>query len=895
MEENIQSNGIIIGKHIFKIGNKTIYLNCGEFHYFRVKRDEWEDRLTKAQEMGLNAISTYIAWNYHEIEDGIFDFSSYEKDLDHFFHLCENRGLYILVRMGPYISGGIKNGGIPQWLIDDHPKLLCLNDKLEPTPRTQAGKTPISYPSQVYLKYVERYIKQLSEVLRRHIYPHGGIILLQIDDEISYEGYTGIFDLDYNPMHLEIYRRFLENKYKKIQLLNTAYNTKYLDFRSIQPPTNDSFIKAANSINEFDLNGEFNRLIDWMESKEFAIQDFVSQVCYFLRKSSIQLPFYTNISTMDSPSNPILQYNAYKTKVMIGIDINFKNFEEPIQDFLKIEYQFEKLRSQISNLVFVTEFRTGDHQRFVSSMHTHNMLRLTLGQGMNAINYYMAVGGVNPFGTYKNEKFSYSAYFNTLKFDGEKYINDDTGQSFDFGAPIGEKGQKNTRYNVIKTFSQYLLQHKDGLITSEKLNDPIVILHYFPYTRINFDSKKLKSPINYGRYTREPNSATRTVLKTLNLLGFHPRILDLQCSNLKDIQSNKIAFIWLCNFMDKDSIQKIISYVESGGILISFGDIPSRDELGIKNNALVTIYRAAINNEENYQDCRFLGNNIKTSDSFATFKFAKNEDDLSIESKYSSENISNEDIISERQDGDKRKITGFHRSFGKGHFYHFGYVFNPGTSSDNFLIDFFNKLGFTSKLAEGPPEGLIILRQRNQLNEEYITVSNLTQNDITCDKIKLNNVKNLVNDSDQIILRDLIIPKQTSIQWLLHKKVNDYSQILFCSSEINRIVTIRRTTPIQHIIEGYHFENSMNQFELALYKKPSKIIRNGQDITSELENNKCSDQIHLEEKIKSNGEIILILTLKYSDTITLDIDFSDSLGFNEIILFRSEKTSIFKD
>lgn len=41
-------------------------------HYFRIHPDYWEDRLKRIRAAGLNAIQTYVPWNFHEPEKGKF-------------------------------------------------------------------------------------------------------------------------------------------------------------------------------------------------------------------------------------------------------------------------------------------------------------------------------------------------------------------------------------------------------------------------------------------------------------------------------------------------------------------------------------------------------------------------------------------------------------------------------------------------------------------------------------------------------------------------------------------------------------------------------------------------------------------------------------------------------
>ncbi|MYS69456.1 beta-galactosidase, partial [Streptomyces sp. SID5926] len=41
-------------------------LLAGSLHYFRVHPGHWADRLRRLAALGLNAVDTYVPWNFHE-------------------------------------------------------------------------------------------------------------------------------------------------------------------------------------------------------------------------------------------------------------------------------------------------------------------------------------------------------------------------------------------------------------------------------------------------------------------------------------------------------------------------------------------------------------------------------------------------------------------------------------------------------------------------------------------------------------------------------------------------------------------------------------------------------------------------------------------------------------
>jgi len=150
----------------FIINGRREFLTSGSIHYFRVPRELWRDRLEKARAFGLNTIQTYVAWNWHEREEGTFDFTG-DRDLDTFLDLCAELGFYVVARPGPYICAEWDFGGFPAWLL------------------TKRG-IRIRHHDPVYLGCVDRWFEQLIPVIARHQVTHGGtVILVQIENELG--------------------------------------------------------------------------------------------------------------------------------------------------------------------------------------------------------------------------------------------------------------------------------------------------------------------------------------------------------------------------------------------------------------------------------------------------------------------------------------------------------------------------------------------------------------------------------------------------------------------------------------------------------------------------------------------------------------------------------------
>ena len=98
-----------------QVDGRPFFGVSGEVHYCRVSPDQWEDTLIKAKCGGVNIIATYVFWNVHEEREGVFRFDGC-RDLRAFLELCRKHGLMVILRVGPFCHGEMRNGGLPDWL-----------------------------------------------------------------------------------------------------------------------------------------------------------------------------------------------------------------------------------------------------------------------------------------------------------------------------------------------------------------------------------------------------------------------------------------------------------------------------------------------------------------------------------------------------------------------------------------------------------------------------------------------------------------------------------------------------------------------------------------------------------------------------------------------------------
>ncbi|HEY0298508.1 MAG TPA: beta-galactosidase family protein [Arachidicoccus sp.] len=159
--------------HTFEIKNgsflydgKPVQIYAGEMHYARVPHEYWRQRLEMIKAMGLNTVTTYVFWNYHESAPGVWNFEG-DKDIAKFIKTAQEVGLFVILRPGPYVCAEWEFGGYPWWL-------------------QKAPGMQVRTLNQPFLDSCNTYVHQLASQLKDLQITHGGpIIMVQAENEFG--------------------------------------------------------------------------------------------------------------------------------------------------------------------------------------------------------------------------------------------------------------------------------------------------------------------------------------------------------------------------------------------------------------------------------------------------------------------------------------------------------------------------------------------------------------------------------------------------------------------------------------------------------------------------------------------------------------------------------------
>jgi len=541
-------NKIELKKGEFVINGKPFFMFSGEIHYFRIPRDQWEDRIVKAKEAGLNTVSSYIPWGWHEPKEGKFDFDGStkpERDFTGFIKLLRKHGLYFFCRPGPITHGEIISDGKPVWLTENYPEI-----RLKKQDGSDFDPVVISYMNPTYLKHVERWYAKVMPIIARNQFTAGGnIIAVQLDNEISMINWLSK-QFDYSQTTTKLYQDFLKEKYGTVKNVNKAYGVSYLAFDEIEQPN--------GNVNE----SEMMRHWDWASFCRRYYALFYKTLADKAKRFGVNVPFVANIAHFYDystcgrgiqgimTSSMFRDFRLYVPEVIFGgayqmRRLDFENFHD-----VAILSETVKMITKPGVPSFVVELQTGimnDRPRLYPSDVDLN-LKTSTAHGLNGLNCYMFCGGTSP-----KELALRSSYH-------------------EWQAPITSDGKERSHLQPIREFGEFLKRNNSELAATKKVYDLSVGV-YMPYYMTEYLRGPLIDKITGLRDFLFFDGLSRLLI----LAGLNFNMLDIERASQAELNKMPYLCVFSLDFMDKATQMKLAEYVKKGGKLILNYQIPEKD------------------------------------------------------------------------------------------------------------------------------------------------------------------------------------------------------------------------------------------------------------------------------------------------------------------------------
>ena len=155
-------------RHSLIINGHRLCPVMGEVHYSRIPADEWQREVRKMKEGGVTMLATYVFWNHIEEQEQRFRWDG-QRSLRRFLEVCKQEQMPVVLRLGPFCHGEVRNGGLPDWVFQKGCRLRSTDP--------------------AFLAYVETLYRQIFTQVQGLQWKDGGpVIAAQFDNEYRGSG-----------------------------------------------------------------------------------------------------------------------------------------------------------------------------------------------------------------------------------------------------------------------------------------------------------------------------------------------------------------------------------------------------------------------------------------------------------------------------------------------------------------------------------------------------------------------------------------------------------------------------------------------------------------------------------------------------------------------------------
>ncbi len=551
----------------FILNDKKVFLNSGEIHYFRIKRATWDIHLKAAKEAGLDVVSSYVPWAWHEATEGIFDFdgnSCPERDLTSWISLCEANGLKCILKPGPFILAEYRGAGLPDWFMEKHGQEV----KMHNSQGTIVQSDGVSLFHPVFLEKVTAWYDAIMPFIRdRQISRGGPVIMMQVCNEIGVFSWLA-HQADYSETVRQKYIAYLKKNFTGPEEINRLWETDYDSFDQIglPPDGRDPYTSVADRGRDF----------EWHRFWRTYYGDYLRMLTRMIRDRGVDLQLYHNLpgwiygNGYEFPVNITMYEDLFddRSEIIFGIDhipefVSYRNLHDDriINDITHAMQGHKPL--------FAAEFQCGSREYHVvtNSREMELFYKASIAHGLKGWNYYMFSQGKNP------RQKGYS------------------GSTFYWFNPLTHDGEKTNVFPLVKRMNQ-LVKTAENVILNADRKAEICVLFYPHYY-----ATELERPMGSTCQIRFDYSKIRRsayfdgILKVLQVLNADFDMADLSKNEADKLAKYKQIWVFATDEMNASDQQKLVDYTRNGGRLIIFPSLPDRQ----MNGQACTILRDALN------------------------------------------------------------------------------------------------------------------------------------------------------------------------------------------------------------------------------------------------------------------------------------------------------------
>lgn len=542
----------------FQIGGRPFYVYSGEIHYFRVHPRDWPHRLAMAKKAGLNTVSSYIPWRWHEPSEGRFDFTGRThpaRNLIRWLDAVRKSGLRFIARVGPISNAELIREGLPDWLLDKYHEVHLEGKPLPGLPHV----TIVAYRSPVFLDKVSRWYSALLPLLFPYHHSRGGpIVLTQLCNEIGMVHWLNRA-ADYSPRAESAYREFLKSRYGGLSQLNLAWKSSFQSWDSVRQP------KGTME------KSRWAECVDWSLFYRDYYGGYYAILTQFAGRHGVGGPYIANIPQfwdydVRGRGTPAVMtstlFRDFQKKVgdpvILGGAYQMRRLD--VDNFHDIEMATESVNLQHPNgdvPSICAELQTGimrDRPRLYGSDVELN-LKSSTACGLAGVNGYMFCAGESPDGM--------GAF----------------GRYHEWQAAVDSRGRTRPHFAEMARFGRWVSVFESRLPNWRKADD-VALGVYFPYLANEYWRGEWVDRLVNLRDRLWFDGLARLLL----LNNYHFRFIDISRSQdmARFLAAGLPDSLWVftTETLDAETQRRLVGYVSAGGKLMLGPWMPEVDLAG---------------------------------------------------------------------------------------------------------------------------------------------------------------------------------------------------------------------------------------------------------------------------------------------------------------------------
>ena len=465
--------------------------------------------------------------------------------------------MYCIAKPGPYIHAETRFGALPDYVLpENNPSISVRIDMQgEASPACWGFAKPPAPMDPNFLPYVEDWFRAVArEVIAPNEYPNGPILAVQVLNEGIYsDGSYAIDKLHFDAAAVGHYREFLRAKYGSLSEYNQVCGTTYTDFKDVPAPRPWSAPASRGATRPW---------IDWAEFGMRFYKTLCDTYITCLRKQGVTLPMVLNINPPVCPRGSILEtymgrYNAPDLSSVV--QYGYTNWCGVVSHNADawLKYKMVGKHARGINMEENWGFDSYDPPYYWSVQPSFFQSMAYMLWGATGLNIYLGV--------------SCDCWTD--------YLAVDAGGVYMHNHPIAEDGSFRASFWTCQQMGA-LMKHVGNDLVEQPLIEPVAWAFYSPYAHAaSWDS----SDADWQRagFSGRPRAAWFGWDSFMALCEKSRTQNGLCCvreESLESLARFRALFIDGSDWMDEATQQKLVDYVERGGVLVMTSRAPELDE-----------------------------------------------------------------------------------------------------------------------------------------------------------------------------------------------------------------------------------------------------------------------------------------------------------------------------